>query len=79
VIYREQGLGLALLPINGAAPGRSAGTALTNREGIATFVVRPEAAYRDPVFLQASPVGRAFGYHYAYSPSISVYIENPSP
>ena len=79
VIYREQGPELAMVSINGAAPGKAVGTALTNRQGVATFVVRADAAYPDPVFLQANLMDRAFGYPYAYSPSISVYIRNAAP
>lgn len=79
VIYREQGPELAMISINGAAPGRAVGTALTNGQGVATFVVVAKTAYPDPVFLQANLVDQAFGYPYAYSPSISVYVKSAAP
>jgi hypothetical protein len=61
--------------INGSTPGKTPVMALTDSEGVATFMVQATAASSNPVYYEANLVDSRNYYPYGYSPILIVYFD----
>jgi uncharacterized membrane protein len=74
IIYAQQGLKPAETIINGSPPGETPVLAVTDGEGVATFLVQATVATSDPVYYEANLVDSRNYYPYGYSPTLMVYF-----
>ena len=72
VIYAQSGLEYAETKINNGNIGQTPVEALTNQEGIATFVIHASQANKNPVYFEANLVNSDLFYPYGYSNIVSV-------
>ncbi len=70
VIYGETQLIPAEASIDGHPEGQSPVGTRTNRDGVATFVVRDDQVQSEPLYFQAWAVGKS-GFPFGYSPIVS--------
>lgn len=67
IIYAQSGLEYAAAIINGSQQGQTPVSALTNADGLATFMVQGTTAGPDPVYFEANLVNDRRFYPYGYS------------
>jgi hypothetical protein len=67
VIYDQHGLINSSASINGSPSGRTPVSAITNRNGMATFVIRGTEVTANPVYFEANLVNLQRFYPYGYS------------
>jgi hypothetical protein len=72
IIYAQSGLQYGQAQINHGYPGETPVEALTNAQGVATFVIRSTAAPTDPVYFEANLVNDTYFYPYGYSQIVPV-------
>ena len=76
VIYAQRGLQYSQATINGSLPGQTPIRAVTDAQGIATFVVSSPAG-GNPVYFEANLVKPNSAYPYGYSPILDVRFSRP--
>ena len=74
VIYAQAGVRPAETIINDSPPGKTPVMALTDGEGVATFVVQATVATVDPVYYEANLEDSTDYFPYGYSPALMVYF-----
>ena len=74
IIYTQTGPRAPSTTIDGAPPGETPVMALTDRQGVATFVVRATTAMANPVYFEANLVSSTNYYPYGYSPILMAYF-----
>lgn len=74
IIYAQRGLEYGEVIVNGSPPGQTPVMALTNSQGVASFVVRATIATVDPVYFEANLVNASHFYPYGYSPILMVHF-----
>lgn len=67
ISYVQEGLKASTAVINGMPPGSTPVVGYTNRNGVATFVLRGTTATSDPVYFEANIVNLTSFYPYGYS------------
>ncbi len=67
VIYDQHGLVDSTATVNGSAPGKTPVEAITNGNGVATFVVRGTQSTNNPIYFEANLVNFTQFYPYGYS------------
>jgi uncharacterized membrane protein len=72
VIYAQQGLRFSQAYINDGLEGQTPVQALTNADGVATFIIRSPAGGSDPIYFEANLVNPTWFYPYGYSPILTV-------
>lgn len=72
IIYAQSGLIYAETQINQGNVGQTPVEALTNKQGIATFVIRAARFERDPVYFEANLINSQLYYPFGYSNIVSV-------
>ena len=75
IIYEQRGPQPTDTMINGSTPGKTPVMALTDSEGVATFMVQATAASSNPVYYEANLVDSRNYYPYGYSPILIVYFD----
>jgi hypothetical protein len=72
VIYDQHGLVNSAAVINQSAPGKTPVSALTDSNGVATFVIRGTQVTNNPVYFEANLVNFSQFYPYGYSDIVLV-------
>ena len=72
IVYAQAGLQYGTAIINGGQPGQTPASALTNSQGVATFVVQGTQPSGDPVSFEANLVNQQRFYPYGYSQIVPV-------
>jgi hypothetical protein len=76
IIYDQRGLLYSAAVVNGSPPGRTPVEALTNNEGLATFVIQGTQETGDPVYFEANLVNFSHFYPYGYSDILLIRFAN---
>jgi hypothetical protein len=66
-IYAQEGARLSQASVNGEPKGQTPVKAITDANGVATFVIRGTNAPRDPVYFEANLVNQSQSFPYGYS------------
>lgn len=77
IIYDEQGLEYAQAVINSGQVGQTPVMALTNGQGVATFIIRGTRTGPDPVYFEANLVNPTYFYPYGYSVILPIRFVTP--
>jgi hypothetical protein len=72
VTYAQSGIVFSQAVINQAGIGQTPVAVRTNRQGLATFVVRGTEATRDPVYFEANLVNDTAHFPYGYSEIVPI-------
>lgn len=76
IVYAQAGLEFGEAIINGANPGQTPVSALTNARGVATFIVTGTHASTNPVYFEANLVNAQHFYPYGYSDILPIRFDD---
>jgi hypothetical protein len=78
VIYDQHGLINSAATINGSAPGKTPVSAITDANGVATFVIRGTQTTGNPIYFEANLVNFTQFYPYGYSDIVLIRFGDSS-
>jgi hypothetical protein len=78
IIYDQHGLIFSSAVVNGSSPGQTPVEAVTDKNGVATFVIQGTHATGNPVYFEANLVNFTRFYPYGYSNIVFVRFGNSS-